>query len=75
MFYIHKVHVKYISNFHKLFFFTNGWTELKISLIVLIRVFFKYHVSTHVFAGEVEKMLEKENVTLGQVEGNTAYCV
>lgn len=25
--------------------------------------------------GEVEKMLEKENVTLGQVEGNTAYCV
>lgn len=27
------------------------------------------------FAGEVEKMLEKENVTLGQVEGNTAYCV
>lgn len=28
-----------------------------------------------IFVGEVEKMLEKENVTLGQMEGDTLYSV
>lgn len=28
-----------------------------------------------IFVGEVEKMLEKENVTLGKVEGDSSYSV